>query len=317
MDLIESNAPPSPVDEAPLRRTPVWLDFPVLVLDFEFEMQDRFKLPFYSGSLFRGVLGWALKEVCGPEIYRYLFETESRESGHQDAPRPFILVPALGARELEAGDLFRVTLKLFGRGCEYLPEMTEALMLAGEQGLGKEKAGFALTKIVHREGPHPWVCFHSLLGWEQAYQPLPSPLGLFSKTEELDSSDRITVDFLTPTRLIHRGQRISDPDLHVLVRNVVRRLNCLLAFHGGKVAFDDPRPLIELASQFKSEHQLEWVDWERTSNRQKRRITMGGVVGRSVFRGSVTSALRDVLKAAEVLHLGKSTTFGMGSVAIF
>ena len=56
---------------------------------------------------------------------------------------------------------------------------------------------------------------------------------------------------------------------------------------------------------------LRWYDWERYSGRQERKINMGGFVGDITFEGKLAPFM-SFIKAGEVLHVGKGTTFGLG-----
>lgn len=295
-------------------RSPQWQHFPVTVLRLEFMMTDRFTLPPFAGSMFRGALGWSLKEVCEESVYRYLFETTSSAPGRRDASRPFLLVPPLGQRKLRSGDRFQLALRLWGEGTKFLPEMTYALMLAGEWGLGREKAKFELTKVIVDEGPKQWVAYDHALGWDRAYLPMPSALGSFSSVT--NPARQIEVDFLTPTRLVSEGTHSDTPDFPILIHAAYRRVRSLLELHGAAQLLPTLLDDIESTHQIESYHQIEWVDWERTSQRQKKRHIMGGLVGRSLYRGEFQPEWLEVLKACEILHLGKATTFGMGGIRV-
>ena len=288
-----------------------WLHFPVLVLTLELKMRESFKLPPFAGSMFRGVLGWALKEVCGPSLYSYLFETVSKNPGQADASRPFVLIPPLEARQLKAEERLVIELRLLGSGCEYLPEFIEALLLAGDNGLGRQKARFELSKILVDDGARKWVCFDSVVGWDGAYQPLPSALGAFLKLP-IEFPSSLELRFETPTRLVYHGAPAESPDFVSLMRALYRRINGIVSVHSGEC---ESLTLLgqteELAAVF-TEHEVEWVDWERTSNRQRRRHVMGGFVGAARYHGDFRPEWLALLKAGEILHIGKATTFGMG-----
>ena len=60
---------------------------------------------------------------------------------------------------------------------------------------------------------------------------------------------------------------------------------------------------------------LKWYDWERFSSRQNVRMKMGGIVGEITYRGKIKQIL-PVLKAGEILHFGKGTSFGLGRYEI-
>jgi len=275
-------------------------------------MGRRFRLPPFSGSMFRGLLGWSLREVCDEETYAYLFETTSDKEGQHDAFRPFVLTPPIQERDLKAGDRFLLTLKLFGRGCDYLQQFVEALNLAGRHGLGAERAGFEVVRILAREGERDWVAFDRQSGWARAYFPLPTALGAFAPP--LDQVlPEIELEFYTPTRLVHQGQPVTTPDFHIVLRALFRRVDGLLQHHCGRSLEVDFRQDVASAAEVQAFHEVDWVDWERKSNRQHRRHLMGGVVGRSVYRGPLAPHWVELLGAGQVLHLGKATTFGMGA----
>lgn len=296
---------------SPLPRQPGWTHLPVLCLRMELRMQDHFRLPPFAGSTFRGARGWALKKVCPPPVYRYLFETASDRPGQTDASRPFILCPPTQGRDLKVGQRLSVELKLLGQGCEHLADFVEAVMLAGEHGLGKQKARFELVKIVVHDGTRPWVCFDAACGWEGAYQPMPSALGAFARVP-FAVPDQLTLVFETPTRLVWQGEPLTTPDFPVVMRALYRRLNALLDVHG---ASSDSLTLLGQMEELEetwAQHDVEWMDWERRSNRQQRRHVMGGLVGTSTYHGHFRREWLELLAAGQVLHLGKATTFGMG-----
>lgn len=299
-----------------LPREPDWRHFPVLSLHCEFTIKGRFQLPPFAGSMFRGVLGWSLKEVCDPATYRYLFETVSDQPGQRDAVRPFLLIPPLESRRLSEGQKFSIQLRLWGRGCDYLPEFTQALILAGDRGLGQSRTPFELSKIVVEEGAAKWVAFDNRAGWDQAYLPLPSALGSYLPAPGELASPRVAMHFHTPTRLMSQGTPLQEPDFQHIVRSSYRRLNQLLALHGTAQSLPSLKDDLEALQAVYAVHQLEWVDWERTSQRQKKRHIMGGFVGHSSFVGALKPQWLQVLAAGQLFHLGKATTFGMGSYTL-
>lgn len=290
--------------------TPSWRNFPVQSLLFELEMVDGYRLPPFAGSLFRGCLGWALQEVCSLSDYRYLFETRE---GDSEVPRPFVLLPPLQSRDLRAGDRLRLGLRLFGEGCRHVESFLRAFQRIGEVGLGQSQSRFQVVRIVAEEGCRHWVCYDRSLK-DCNYLPLPCALGNFAWSE-WDQCKAVEVEFVTPTRLVHKGQPVYQPDFHVLVRSLLRRVDTLLQHHCGSTCGLNFGEEVDRAMDIQSTSLgLRWEDWERKSSRQGRNITMGGLVGRARYTGEFNPELLSLLQVAEVLHLGKATTFGMGSV---
>ncbi|MBI3892771.1 MAG: CRISPR system precrRNA processing endoribonuclease RAMP protein Cas6 [Candidatus Wallbacteria bacterium] len=74
----------------------------------------------------------------------------------------------------------------------------------------------------------------------------------------------------------------------------------------------DSRALRNAVSEVESDtSRLEWVDWDRVSNRQGRHVPMGGVIGDALYRGAPAECL-PWLMAGQWTLAGKATVFGMG-----
>ncbi|MGB9716175.1 MAG: CRISPR system precrRNA processing endoribonuclease RAMP protein Cas6, partial [Thermodesulfovibrionales bacterium] len=108
-----------------------------------------------------------------------------------------------------------------------------------------------------------------------------------------------------------------DLEFHILIRNLLRRLSLLSYFHcGGEPAELDFKKIIEMAKRVNlKERNLRWYDWERYSTRQDTRMKMGGFVGDIIFEGYIEPFM-PFIKAGEILHVGKGTSFGLGKYEI-
>ena len=58
-------------------------------------------------------------------------------------------------------------------------------------------------------------------------------------------------------------------------------------------------------------HHLRWFDWERFSSRQNSEMKLGGLLGDVSFEGDVRP-FGPLLRAGEIVHVGKGTSFGLG-----
>ena len=114
------------------------------------------------------------------------------------------------------------------------------------------------------------------------------------------------------------GKMIMNGDcftFRMLVFKMIRRVLELAHFHVPNAKIDwEFHPLLVAADAVKIVHRdLRWVDWERRSNRQKTEMLMGGFVGEMVLEGDLVPFL-DLLRACEVVHVGKGCVFGNGKI---
>ncbi|WP_146575539.1 CRISPR system precrRNA processing endoribonuclease RAMP protein Cas6 [Botrimarina hoheduenensis] len=133
--------------------------------------------------------------------------------------------------------------------------------------------------------------------------------------EKLPSTaDQILFRFITPLRLAknNRGTGSSLNPLEFVLAGR-RRYAEIVALYG------DAQP-IPCSLHRVEEHDFEVLEsnlhrwgFNRYSGRQKRTMTLAGLVGEAVIRGPWDS-VGPWLEAAPATHLGKSTSFGFGRV---
>jgi hypothetical protein len=76
------------------------------------------------------------------------------------------------------------------------------------------------------------------------------------------------------------------------------------------------KALIEQATEVKvAEKKLQGHDWERYSSRQDTKMKLGGFMGRLKFEGELSEFI-PYIKAGEILHVGKGTSFGLGKYTL-
>jgi hypothetical protein len=303
---------------------------------FVLEALDDLRLPAYQGSVLRGGFGWAFRRtVChqshvpsckdcllrGTCPYAYVFDTPPPDgsdllSKSSDIPLPFVIEPPLDlGRHYGPGRPLPFDLILIGKGIDYLAYFLVAFQKLGEMGLGHDRVPFRLAQITTPTRQGEVVVFDgegALLGTGGG---LVQAADLHTRAEALPT-DRLTVEFLTPTRLKHDGRYHSAPDFHVLVRALLRRTSSLAYFHGGQRWDTDYRGWIERAQAVRiAAAHTRWVEWERYSSRQKQRTSIGGTVGRMVYEGDLAS-FRPLLALGEWIHAGKACVFGNGQMRV-
>lgn len=295
---------------------------------------DPLNLPPIKSSALRGGFGHTFKRmVCfsptacttachlGNQCpYGYIFETAPPEGSEvlrnlQEIPRPFIIVsPTDRSRLIQPGQRLSFDLTLVGQGMQYLAYFVLVFRELGRVGLGYDRGKFFLASM---DAVSPYTS--ETVPVYQASDDLVRSAQLTLTGAELDGRaaslppDRLTLHFLTPTRLKHAGRWIEQgPPFQALVKVLLGRISSLSYFHCGQPLQADFRGLIDRAAQVQLVNsQTRWEDWSRFSGRQHQRIELGGLIGRATYRGPLAEYL-PLLALGELVHVGKGTVFGNG-----
>ena len=303
---------------------------------FRLEMTavTRLQLPPYKGSTFRGAFGHGFKKmVCVKRdmdcptclirdrcVYYYVFETPFSGEGEHDnrgytfAPHPFVIEPPEETREIyEPGAGLRVGLVLVGRALDYLPYFIYSFEEMGQRGVGTGRGKADLLRVVAL-GPEPGDerCVYQA-GSERLDPSYPVCAG--APGGESPGS-RLRLRLRTPLRLKNEGRYTRRLDFPILVRALLRRASDLARYHCGAELELDYRQWIERAAAVReAASELRWHDWERYSQRQERRMKLGGLLGEVEFAGQWGPFL-PLLRLGADLHIGKGTGFGLGRYEI-
>lgn len=270
---------------------------------------------------------------------------------YASAPHPFVLnldTHPLGVQE--RGSVFSFGVTLIGRASDFLPYFVYTFQRMGELGIGKGRGTFEVRRVLALDGRGADAeeiygggdlrLPTGLLGLGEALAALgtvggegrPGPAGPTGRPgpEGVTPSEpageagsggvgcwggdasELWVTFDTPTRFIRQGELCREPRFDLLVGNLLRRLENLVRFHcGGEGdwvygSLLEDAPGVELVAD-----ETRWHDWERYSNRQDRRMKLGGLVGRVAYRGRLEPFL-PLLALGGWVNVGKGTTFGLG-----
>jgi CRISPR-associated endoribonuclease Cas6 len=282
-----------------------------------------------------------LKEKC---IYSYVFETPPPSDTkmmrkYKSAPHPFVIEPPPEKRRgYTPKDEITFGLTLIGRAIDYLPYFIYTFDELGKMGIGKGRGKYELKTVKSQEskvgasGPLAQDNYGNAIIYSSDTKTLksftPSSLSfprkwessLNFKSKEGEAAPRpysLTLNFLTPARLIYDGHLTLDLEFHMLIRQLLRRISLLSYFHCGTDMSDwDFKGIIEKAIKVTvKKRNLKWYEWERYSARQDTRMNMGGFVGEISFEGDV-GPFMPLINAGEVLHVGKGTGFGLGKYGI-
>lgn len=290
-------------------------------------------LPPFKGSMLRGAFGHALRRsVCamGPDqpcescrlrracVYTRIFETFIEDTpppflrGLTTSPRPYVFEPLEETLDFAPGDPLPFDLLLIGQATELQAYATLAVERMAAAGLGAHRVPFELARVEALSPEGSWI---PLLADGRPLGPAAVPPSLPPRDDF--QATRATIHLRTPLRLKERGGLSGTVDFRALTLAMLRRVLELAHFHVPGAETDwSFRPLLDRAAALRSTPRVSWHDWDRYSNRQQRKVTLGGLLGTLEIEGEIGADLAGLLRAAEILHVGKGATFGLGKIEV-
>lgn len=314
------------------------------------EAIDDIHLPEYKGAVFRGGFGYQFKKIvcvqrnisdckgCMIEktcIYSYIFETPLPEDSeklrlYRTVPHPFVIEPPQEDRQfINKHDLFQFNVTLIGKAICYLPYIIYTFIELGKAGIGAKpittdkttkhppRGKFNLKEVqsLNMDGQTQSIYNHEQQTIDNNYPILEAANLNHIKTKDKNRNE-IAINFITPCRIRYDRKISNNLEFHIIIRNLLRRVSSLSYFHCNKELECDYKAIIEEAQKIKTiNSNLKWYNWDRFSTRQKQRMKLGGLLGNVAYQGNITPFLQ-LLRLGEYLHVGKSTSFGLGRYEI-
>jgi hypothetical protein len=224
-----------------------------------------------------------------------------------------------------AGDELRFRLTLMGRATDYLSYVIYTVSEMARRGLGAERAGFVLRSVAVLDECSERETIYTA-GDRRSLVPVDAVSNLSdlleARLQELRHdgsklSDVVKLRFTTPTRIRVEGDLQTSLGFELLIRNLLRRVSMLIAVHGAARLDLDYKGLIARAAGVGiGKASLSWHDWQRYSNRQETKMTLGGFIGDVEYKGEAIAEFLPLLVAGEILHVGTGTSFGLGKYEI-
>lgn len=300
-------------------------------IHIDFEAQGAFAGPAFEGSMLRGAFGAALKRTvcvmklrdcagCPLEracIYTTVFETRPPDDAgvmrlYERAPQPFTLgIPNAAGDDAPIrraeGEVFHVSMHLFGDAARATPFVLRALEEAGQRGFGPGRIPHAMIEARDGAGSVVWRrggAFAPIRPEREIPPPLPN---------------RTLWQFASPLRLKRDGKLLRPETLTAanLIMATVRRLGLLSTFFGEAPPTLDFKALKAAAQHARLYHvALNWREVVRRSSRQNATLSMGGLVGEVTLDLGGDVGLAAALAWAPIIHVGKGTSMGLGRVEI-
>ncbi|MCP4352568.1 MAG: CRISPR system precrRNA processing endoribonuclease RAMP protein Cas6 [Desulfobacterales bacterium] len=300
-------------------------NLPLLKLRFLIQVPRYAELPKYTGSAWRGIIGRELQRLVCPFDtrpvcktctvkehcpYFLLIEKQTELSGLSEAPRGYVFYPPI-PKDNSIRELY---VTLTGSYSKFLPVVAKALLKGRSSGIGRERYPY---EVVSCEEALPDGSFNEIsLEANMAEGPYPLREWLTGLPEP---PEELSVRLITPVRLRRHGKYLDIMDWPFYFSTLARRLEALnKLFHEGELFGKDL--WLSLQEHFgaseKIKSYLRWWDLARYSGRQKRKVPLGGLVGKAVVKNPCSLDM-EWWKTAELLHVGKGAAMGLGKIEIF
>lgn len=334
---VGSVAPPAPNAEPPVR-------FPKLTylrIRTVLAPPSGTIVPDFLGATLRGAMGHALLDmVCRiPEEKRHQTPCEScvfrgacvygrlarrpiegpvppRYKGNDKPPRPYVLdvPPPLTTdgmlRDVSGGIAVQVT--LFGDVVGAAAYVTKALATAASAGLGSRRTPYSVLEQSWQRTDGTWDAIDT-------EAPLPERLSHFVQhlTYEVEAARALRLHLMTPTLITRLGHHAEDAWPWELALSSICRVHELAHFYepGSHIDWDWSALKHNALTTELRVNKTEIWKGRKLSGSQKQFIPLEGLVG-TLDLHDVTPDVFAYLRAAEVVHLGKKASHGLGRVRV-
>lgn len=317
-------------------------DFRVQVVEIEVNLITPLGLGRNVGSALRGAIFESMRSNLNVCLYKQLPSCQpcnlrqvcplsgllatvddEAERGH-DAPRPMAIRPPLdGRRFYPEGSQLRFAVTLFGDGARYVPYLVLATRELERTGLGlrlgaerREPPERGKVRLGRVEAVHPFTGARETIREAGSDTLRPAELVVTESDVEAYAAtlpqDALTLDLLTPIRLVEAGRLVRPLRFDALVWRLADRLESLARHYASSPRDFDRRSLVDQARAIRvGRDETRWVDLESHSGRTGRWSPTGGYVGRITFEGDLAPFLI-LLAWGTLLQVGKSATRGNG-----
>lgn len=308
--------------------------FTVTCLRYTVEAVTPVHFGLNAGSQLRGGLYHELKAMAhtGHEDQQYdprhlaicpvcrMMNRENPEAARgRTVPRPFGIFPPLSAApqhspRYQPGESFEFGLNLYGDTNANYQLLTLAVQRLGQTGVGFGRGQFILQRI---EQAHPLNGVSSVLFDPScAVSSMPAAGVQVDEVREFASSlprDRLTLRFLTPTRLIDRGKLVRTPQFTPLLARLLERLEALEGEYAGGGRWSERYQELTRRSETITlvEDRTRWIELRSGSRRQNRTLPISGFVGEATFAGDLTPFC-EWLAWGMLVQVGKNVVKGSG-----
>lgn len=294
----------------------------ITVLTFTICQDDKLIIPTHAGSMLRGAFGIALRRLSCltelPNCQHCPFNTgcaytQIFENTNDNGTNPYVLrLPK--AQTILPSHTWQFGMTLIGMASEHyelvIRAWQDALMIG--IGGGTHRVSAKIVKVMNM-GQTIFEKNHFIITTPRALKTITTP--------SIDSPTNFTLHFITPFRLQHQGkiahQSHQFEPKHLLVNLYNRILRCQTNHdkdNDWQIGYADFGEFLSDIDKLSFENRVHPVNINRHSSRQGRKITLFGMIGDVIITGDggVLARLLRLLWLGQYVHVGKSTTLGLG-----
>jgi len=306
--------------------------FTILCLRYTVEAQTPIEFGFQAGAQLRGGLYTALMEMMHqPGVHDHnpahvmhcpvcqMMKRENPEAERgQDVPRPFGLIPPITERpqrsfRANTGERFSFGLNLYGDTALNYTLFTLAVSRLGQGGVGYGRGQFVLVGI---EAYNPLTgAVETLMagGGRSSIPTLNVTAESLRRYADTLPDAQLTLQFLTPTRLVDHGQLVKTPQFRPLMARLLERLESLEREYAEGTSWKERYLALTQAAEHIQiiNDKTHWLEVQSGSRRQGRMTPISGVVGQVTFEGNLTP-FKEWLAWGTLLQVGKNVVKGSG-----
>lgn len=239
--------------------------------------------------------------------YAFLFETilapgNGVVPGRDRASHPFAFTQGLMSVK-DGTSEYDFTMTLFGKAVDYLPYVYAAFVRAGKPGLFKDRTSFEVADVS--------VDGRSIL-IDTEHLDTSTQAKTWAYNEScLERDGEVLIELKSPLRFKYEGKYGADFSEGQFLACLYRRMRTLCLLYGEA---NDMPTMTESTHLKISEKSLRWKESEHYSTRQKRAMTLGGVVGTLKLQGRFSTLEQNLLEFGKIFSAGKNTNFGLGQI---
>lgn len=288
-----------------------------------------------TSNILRGAFGYALRRlVCVNErcecpacsarkdcAYFLIFSPWNLTSISRlrDTPRGYVIKPPLGTQEIYTqSSPLQFSFVLIGNRIIYHPWIIVPLNVLGGIGLGTNRGRFEIHNVEA-------VKNEQVISIYNRENRIVKNVALEITKEDIMNrvlhlpKDRITLEFITPTRIKYnptgekgKSRVVNVPEFHHVVKRLRDRINALsIAYGNGPITVDFKEVGRRAESVKTQEVHIEWHEVRRKKRNPAIWHDLSGFKGRVTYVGDIEPFL-PLIALGEYVHVGEDAVFGNG-----